>query len=422
MIKVEVPGSKSVTNRALLLASMAHGKSVLTNVLFSDDSRSFMDCLVKLGYDIVINEAAKTVELIGGAVPHKTAHINVRSAGTSARFITAMLAATSGEYVIDASLQMKARPMKPLMDVLVSLGCEVAYLEQDGHLPCRINGGNLSGGEVTIDGERSSQFTSALLMTGPLHSNDLCIKALGKETSKSYIAITLEMMKQFGCNAVDTPNGNGTYIVRAGQRYVPQAYKIEPDVSSACYFYAAAALSGESVLVKDVRFDCLQKQGDIGFLRILEQMGCRVSETHEGIALTGSDKLRGIDVDMNDCSDQAITLAVVAAFATTPTTIRNIEHIKYQESNRVEAVLTELTKLGIKCEEIDDVGGGIRIYPRVPKAGVVETYDDHRMAMAFYLMKFRVKGIEVANPSCVGKTFENYFYVMNEVFRELQGE
>ena len=408
--KIEVPGSKSITNRALLLASMAQGESVLTNVLFSDDSRSCMDCLAALGYDINIDEADKTVRLTGGA-PAEKARINVRSAGTSARFLTALLAASKGEYIIDSSEQMKRRPMKPLLDALAGLGCGIEYMEKEGFLPYKIYGGALSGGEVAVEAEQSSQFTSALLMTGCLHRNGLIIRTTGRETAKSYIGITLKMMEQFGVS-VKRP-AEGIYTVESGQAYSPREYRIEPDISSACYFYAAAALSGGSTLVKDARFSSMQ--GDVKFLDILTELGCAAKEIGEGILLKGPEQgiYKGIDVDMNDCSDQAITLAVLAPFASSPTTIRNIGHIKHQESNRVRAVLTELSKMGIRCVETDD---GIRIWPGTPKPSLVETYDDHRVAMAFSLIGLRAEGIRIANPSCVAKTFENYFETLEELY------
>ena len=407
---VEVPGSKSITNRALLLASMAQGKSVLTNVLFSDDSRSFMDCLHKLGYEIEIHEDQKRVELCGG-LPKKEARINVRSAGTTARFITALLATCEGEYVIESSEQMKSRPMKPLLDALASLGCAVVCMEEEGFLPYTLFGGQLAGGEVRLESEQSSQFTSALLMTGCRHKEDLTIRPTGKETAKSYIDITLKMMEQFGVYANRTDDG--AYVVKAGQAYKSRAYSIEPDVSSSCYFYSAAALTGGCVLVRGVNGSSMQ--GDIKFLDILKRLGCTVNETNEGIALKGAagGNYEGIDVDMNDCSDQAITLAALAPFASSPTHIRNIQHIKHQESNRIHAVLTELTKMGIKCAQTDN---GIIIHPGSPKPSMVETYDDHRMAMAFSLIGLRAEGIRIKNPSCTSKTFENFFDAFSQLY------
>ncbi|MDR1687511.1 MAG: 3-phosphoshikimate 1-carboxyvinyltransferase [Clostridiales bacterium] len=399
---VTVPGSKSITNRALLLAQLAHGKSVLKNVLFSDDSRGFMQCLKDLGADIAINEAAKTVEITGLAMKAQ-ALVNVRSAGTAARFITAMLAALEGEYIIEASEQMKKRPMRPLFDTLVNLGAKVTYLETEGFLPVKLYGAKLAGGEVSLEARQSSQFLSAILMTGVLHENNLRITPLGAETSKSYIDITIKMMESFG---VCAKRENGVYLVKAGQKYKAANYEIEPDISAACYFYAAALLTGGKAQVNGVRFNSMQ--GDIKFLEILKDMGGKITETPEGVLLEGSDSFNGIDVDMNNCSDQTMTLAAIAPFAKTPTTIRNIAHIKHQESNRVNAILTELAKMGVKCEEIQD---GIKIYPSDVKPALVETYDDHRMAMAFALTGLRTPGIRIANPQCCGKTFENYFEV-----------
>jgi len=407
---VEVPGSKSVTNRALLIASMARGESVLTNVLFSSDTRNFLDCLKALGYDIKIFESEKKVALRGGP-PIKKADIDVGSAGTSARFLTAMLAARDGEFLIGSSGQMKKRPMKPLADALIKLGCAVEYIECEGSLPFRISGGRLSGGDIELDSELSSQFTSALLMTGVLHENDLTIRPAGKETAKSYIDITMKMMEQFGVSARRT--GSGAYAVGAGQVYAAREYAIEPDVSSACYFYSAAALTGGSVLVRGVHFSSMQ--GDIKFWDILKQMGCTARETGEGVMITGPENgaYSGADIDMNDCSDQFITLAALAPFAASPTVIRNIRHVKYQESDRIGAVISELAKMGIRCAE---TGDGIVIYPGTPRPSEVETYDDHRMAMAFALIGLRADGIVIKNPSCASKTFENYFEVFERLY------
>jgi len=407
--KVTVPGSKSITNRALILAAMAEGRGVLSNVLFSGDSRAVMDCLAKLGYDITVNEAEKTVTILGCpyGLPCEKAEINVRSAGTAARFVTALLAGMHGEFSVDASSQMKKRPMRPLCDALIGMGAKIVYLKNEGFLPFKVFGGGLSGGEVILESEKSSQFLSALLMTGCLCERDLKIIPAGKEISKTYVDITLKMMEQWGVKAELC--GDGAYLVRAGQKYKAREYKIEPDVSGACYFYAAACLTGGIVLVKDVFYSSMQ--GDIRFLDILKEMGCEVTETNEGIALKGpkDGKFSGIDIDMNDCSDQTMTLAAIAPYAATPTTIRNVGHIRYQESDRISAILTELRKMDIKCEEITD---GIVIYPGVPKPTLVETYDDHRMAMAFALMGFRTTGVKIKNPSCVSKTFENYFEVL----------
>jgi 3-phosphoshikimate 1-carboxyvinyltransferase len=403
---VEVPGSKSITNRALLLGAIAEGESVLHNVLFSGDTRSFLCCLEALGYKPDIDEGAKSVALTGGP-PVENASVNVGSAGTAARFLTAFLAASPGTFRIDSSEQMRKRPMKPLFDALTGLGCSVAYGGREGYLPVTLRGSRLRGGEARLSAGMSSQFTSALLMTGVLHRRDLLVVPTGREISKSYIGITLAMMRQFGVEAAVTAGG---YAVPAGQSYKARCYRIEPDVSGACYFYAAAALTGGSVTVKNVFKDSMQ--GDIEFLSILEQMGCEVTETPEGVRVAGSGRLTGVDADMNDCSDQTMTLCALAPFAETPTTVRNVSHIRHQESDRLTAIAAELRRLGIRCEETED---GLTVYPGTPKPALVRTYDDHRMAMAFSLIGLRCEGIRIENPGCVAKTFENYF----ELFESL---
>jgi len=405
---VSVPGSKSITGRALVLASMARGRSVLKNVSDCDDSRALIDCLTKLGYDITEDSAGGTVKLTGGK-PAPNAAVNVQSAGTAARFLTALLAANAGEYIIDASSQMKRRPIAPLCDALANLGARFEYLEKEDYLPFKLAGGALAGGEVMLDAGSSSQFISALLMTAILYKNGLTIIPRGKEISKTYIDITLKMMEHFGVAAT---RARGCYIIRPGQCYTAQNYEIEPDISSACYFYAAACLTGGAALVKGAFYSSIQ--GDIKFLDILKAMGCSHYETPDGVMLTGpkNGAFKGIDIDLNDCSDQTMTLSALAPFASSPVTIRNIEHIKHQESDRISAILTELKKMDVRCERHEN---GFTIYPGTPKPTVVETYNDHRMAMAFALTGLRAPGIKIDNPSCVSKTFKNYFAVLDDV-------
>lgn len=408
-IKVKVPGSKSITNRALLLASLSEGTSILKNVLFSNDSRHFIDCVKKLGYEIHVDEPKQLVTLNGGK-PRTDTLINVGSAGTAARFITAMLAAYPGIYTIDASEQMQARPMRPLFEALTELGAGTTYLKKEYHLPVRLEGRGLKGGEVILDASKSSQFLSALLMSGVLHHKDLRIIPSGKETARAYIDITLNMIRQFGGNAYRAEDGS--YVVPSGNIYKAREYDIEPDVSAACYFYAMAFLLGGTALVEGIHRDSMQ--GDIKFLYLLEKMGAVLIDTPSGMLLTGPEQgiYGGIDVDLNDFSDQTMTLAVLAAYAQTPTRIRGIEHIKYQESNRVNAVINELRRTGIEAEETED---GMIIHPGIPKAALIETYDDHRMAMAFSLIGLKAGGIKIGNPSCTAKTFENYFDIFHEL-------
>jgi 3-phosphoshikimate 1-carboxyvinyltransferase len=412
---VDVPGSKSITNRALLMAALANGKSVLNGVLFSNDSRYFLTSLISLGYIIEVNEVENYVAINGhGAdIPKKNATIDVGSAGTAARFLTAMLALSDGEYIINASEQMKKRPMLPLFEALTAMGAEFTFIEKNGHLPVKVKGAAFNGAvpasEVDIDISESTQFLSALLMVAPMLENGLKINITSKKTEGSYIKITTKMMHQFGC---DTLHDGSVYEIPAGQTYMAETYLIEPDVSAACYFYAAAALTGGHVLVKNVHSTSMQ--GDMKFLDVLKQMGCVIREEREGIYVTGPEngQYSGVDVDMNDFSDQTMTLAAIAPFANTPTYIKNIGHIRLQESDRIHAIVTELTRVGIKVEEEQDA---IRIHPGTPHAALIQTYDDHRMAMAFALIGLKCEGIVIDNCECCGKTFENYFSVLDSL-------
>lgn len=409
---VEVPGSKSITNRALLMAAMSKGECRLNGVLFSDDSRHFLASLISLGYIVEVNEVEKYAIIYGngGTIPKKEAVINVGSAGTAARFLTAMLGLSDGEYTINASEQMKRRPMKPLFEALESLGAQFTFLENEGYLPVKVRGASYNravpGREVFIDISESTQFLSALMMVAPGLENGLKINITSKKTEGAYIKITSKMMHQFGCNIVHEGN---VYEIAPDQKYVSGTYQVEADVSAACYFYAAAALTGSSILVKGVHFTSMQ--GDMKFLGVLKDMGCIVEEEACGIRVTGPENgsYNGVDIDMNDFSDQAMTLAVLAPFAKTPTYIRNIGHIRLQESDRINAIVTELSKLGVKvCEEET----AIKIYPSDISPAVIDTYDDHRMAMSFALIGLRCDGIVIDNYMCCKKTFENYFEVL----------
>ena len=321
---VEVPGSKSITNRALLMAALSQGECTLKGVLFSDDSRHFLLSLIALGYIIEVNEVERYVIIYGHGrdIPKKRATINVGSAGTAARFLTAMLALSDGEYTIEASEQMKKRPMLPLFEALQSMGAEIEFLEKDGHLPVNVKGATYGGkkpqNHVSISISESTQFLSALMMTSPMLEEGIHVHITSNKTEGSYVRITAKMMEQFGC-VVD--HEGAEYIVPAGSGYYPQTYYIEPDVSAACYFYAAAALTGGTAIVKGVHSNSMQ--GDLKFIDVLKQMGCAVTEEREGICVSGpkDGEYCGVDVDMNDFSDQSMTLAAIAPFAKTTTVI-----------------------------------------------------------------------------------------------------
>lgn len=414
-LSVSVPGSKSITNRALLLAALADGTSRLEGALFSEDSRHFLSCLTELGFPVEIDEERRTVTVtgFGGRIPKKEADIYVGSAGTAARFLTAMLGLSDGVYHLDASGQMRKRPMKPLLDSLAAMGVGVAYGGQEGFFPFTLTGSSHTSAEITVDIGSSSQFLSALLMSAPMKPEGLTVTLTGGKHALSYVAITTRMMEQFGC-PVKNPL-EGRYTVPAGAVYRPQRYQIEPDVSAACYFYAMAPLLGGSVQVAHVHPDSMQ--GDIQFLRLLEQMGCMLADTPGGMTVSCDTPLAypGMEVDLSGFSDQTMTLAALAPFASSPVTIRNIAHIRLQESNRIRAIVTELSRMGIRCEELTD---GIRIEPGTPQPSLVETYEDHRMAMAFSLIGLVVPGISILNPGCCRKTFEEYFEILDGIIRE----
>ena len=333
---VEVPGSKSMTNRALLMAALADGVTTLKGVLFSEDSRNFLGSLKSLGFRVETDEPAKTVSVEGlnGKLPVTAGEIYVGSAGTAARFLTAMLAMAEGTFVVNASEQMKKRPMKPLFQVLTELGAELVCLEKEGHLPVRIRGigGRLPAQEacsVKLDISESTQFLSALMLVSPMIKQGLCIEVTSTRKDGAYIRITRKMMERLG--AVVDFDGE-RYIMKSGLSYQAGCYQIEPDVSAACYFYAAAALTGGRAVVKNVTWRCMQ--GDLKFLELLSQMGCTVNDTPDGIEVRGVEadggqkgRLRGITVDMKDFSDQTMTLAALAPFADSEVRIENIGHI-----------------------------------------------------------------------------------------------
>jgi 3-phosphoshikimate 1-carboxyvinyltransferase len=411
---VEVPGSKSMTNRALLIAALADGKTTLKGVLFSDDSRNFLGSLVSLGFDVKLDEKARTVEVVGlnGKIPTSNGEIYVGSAGTAARFLTAMLALAEGEYVINCSEQMKKRPMKPLFDVLAGMGAEIGYLEKEGFLPIKIKGigGRISKEskyQVKLDISESTQFLSALLLISPMLKQGMNIEITSERKDGSYIRITRKMMEQFGVT-VDFDGVN--YTLGEDSSYNAGTYQIEPDVSAACYFYGAAAITGGRAVVRNVTWECMQ--GDLKFIKLLGDMGCEVKDTPDGIEVVGvsGGRLKGITVDMKDFSDQAITLAAIAPFAESDVRIENIGHIRLQESDRIHAIVTELTNLGVSCDEEAEA---VTIHPTTPHSGLVHTYDDHRMAMGFSLIGLRVDGIEIDDYKCCRKTFEEYFEVLS---------
>jgi 3-phosphoshikimate 1-carboxyvinyltransferase len=409
-ITVEVPGSKSITNRALLLAALAEGESVLKGVLFSDDSRHFLQALMDLGFSIAVNEPQKIVRITGcgGSIPRHEGTINVGSAGTAARFLTAFLGLSKGEYRMISSEQMKKRPMGELLVALEELGAQISYEEEVNHFPFVIGNQGVAKHEVTIDVDKSSQFLSALLICSVLFSEDFVIHVEGHH-GMAYVEMTVAMMEQFGVT-VDRPSPD-TFCIPGSASYRARTYQIEPDVSAAAYFYAMCPLLGVPAKVAHVHWDSLQ--GDTRFLHVLEQMGCTSREENDGICLLPpQDGLRGGRFDLSAFSDQALTLAALACFAKEPVTITGIGHIRYQECDRIHAITVNLAAMGIRCEEAEE--GEVTIYPGKPQNCQIQTFEDHRVAMAFSLPGLVTEGIVIENPGCCRKTFENYFEILEE--------
>ena len=405
----EVPGSKSITNRALLIAALAQGTSVLHGVLFSDDSRHFMQALYDLGFPIYIDEENKsvTIEGFGGKIPNQEAEVYVGSAGTAARFLTAFLSLSKGTYRMTASEQMKKRPMKELLVALEEMGSKIEYEEEEYCFPFTIGNFECKKSKITIDVEKSSQFLSALLISSVLLPQNFMIKVTGMH-GMAYVSMTMRMMQQFGVGIERTLTG--AYRKRHDSGYEACEYFIEPDVSAACYFYALAPLLRVKVKVKDVHMDCLQ--GDIKFLKVLVRMGCKIENEEDGVLLLPpKDKFLGGSFDLSSFSDQALTLAAIAPFANSKVCIMNVGHIRYQECNRMDAIVKNLAQMGIASIE---QGNNIFILPGTPSASQVETYEDHRVAMAFSLIGTVIDGIEIKDPSCTSKTFENYFEVLEK--------
>lgn len=425
-IRVQVPGSKSITNRALLLAMLANGTSLLRGALFSDDSRHFVSCAKDLGFDVTANEetAEITVMGCGGAIPKNEASIYVGSAGTAARFLTAVLGLEHGVYHLDASAQMRKRPMAPLLLGLKELGCEISCEGEPDCFPFTLRSQGFQKDGATINVDRSSQFLSALLIASCLSPKDFTTSVSGSH-GMAYVEITRRMMEQFGVKIQRIPapafssgekDGSAQitcqYLTPAGQSYQARTYQIEPDVSGASYFYALCPLLNIPVQVHQVHFDSLQ--GDVEFIRILMRLGCEAEDLPDGILLTPpkTGTYPGLTIDMSSCSDQAITMAALAPFAEGPTTITGIGHIRFQESDRLTAMATEFTRMGIKCETTED---SITIHPGTPNPALIQTYEDHRMAMGFTLIGLRSPGIVINDPACCKKTFENYYEVLEKV-------
>ena len=416
---VRVPGSKSLTNRALLIASLVNGSTHLTNALFSDDSCYFANALQTLGFDIQLDETdhAMTVTGLGGKIPASKAELFIGNAGTAARFLSAFLTLGNGEYILDGEPRMRERPIGDLVDSLTQLGANIRPVQnaEGGKRnvqicpPVKITANGLPGGKTQIAGDISSQFLSALLMVAPYAQREIEITLSTELNSKPYVDMTIDIMKDFGVEI--ERDGYNSFTIHPAAYLPISNYQIESDASAASYFFAAPAICGGTVRVENI--SRTSKQGDIAFLDVLAKMGCTVTETDYCLLVTGFPELHGVDVDMRDISDTAQTLAAIAPFASSPTRIRGIASARVKETDRVHATCAELSRLGVQVEEHED---GMTIHPcKIFQPANIQTYNDHRMAMAFSLIGLRVDGVSIENPACVSKTFPNYFEVLDSL-------
>ena len=403
---IRPPGSKSITNRALVCAALARGRSTLTGALDSEDTQVMIDCLGRLGIDVQVrDEATKLiVDGCGGQIPAGDAMLLVRNSGTTIRFLTAMVTLGHGVFKLDGIERMRQRPIGDLLDALNQLGADAKSEAGNGCPPVLVTANGLRGGKAKVRGDISSQYLSGLLMAAPYAEQDVTLQVEGELVSKPYVEMTLRGMESFG---IQVPGGDlSTFTIRGRQTYRATDYAIEPDASAASYFWGAAAVTGGDVTVEGLTKGALQ--GDVGFVDCMAQMGCEVSEVGGGIRVVGK-PLRGIEVDMNAISDTVQTLAVVALFAEGPTTIRGVAHIRHKETDRIGDLARELRKLGAGVDEFED---GLRIHP--PAAGglhgaQIDTYNDHRMAMSLALAGLRIPGVVIRDPGCTAKTYPRFF-------------
>ncbi|WP_169980838.1 3-phosphoshikimate 1-carboxyvinyltransferase [Tautonia rosea] len=401
---VRVPGSKSLTNRALVVAGLARGRSTLTGALDSDDTRVMIESLRRLGLSVEHDPASATIVIEGQGrhLPAEKADLFVGNSGTTLRFLTAMVCVTRGTYRLDGVPRMRERPVADLLLALNRLGADARSEFDNGCPPVIVQADGLDGGYAEVRGDVSSQFLSGLLMALPCAKGPTTVEVMGTLVSKPYIAMTMEVMAAFG-RRISNRDFKRFNVEPAP--YSARTYAIEPDASAASYFFAAAAITGGSITVEGLGTESIQ--GDIGFVDLLEHMGCTVERSKSSITVTGNAPLVGIDVDMNAISDTVMTLAAVALFADGPTRIRNIAHIRHKETDRIAALAAELRKLGA---EVDEQPDGMMIFPpSTITPARIHTYDDHRMAMSFALVGLKAEGVTILDPGCVAKTYPGFW-------------
>jgi 3-phosphoshikimate 1-carboxyvinyltransferase len=401
-IHVPIPGSKSLTNRALICAALARGTSRLKNASFSDDSRALSAALNLLGIPVIPLERENAIVVHSGAGRDSSGHFQMGNAGTATRFFTSLLCTGKGNFIVDGDDRMRERPIGGLVEALKSLGADIRYTLKEGCPPLDVRAGGLRGGKCVVGGETSSQFVSSLLLSAPAAEGEIEITVLGEPASKPYVDITLEVMRSFGVDV--ERQGYRRFKVPKGAAYTPGEVAIESDGASANYFLGMAAATGGKARVEGI--GSRSKQGEVQFVKILERMGCGVAWGETWIEVTGK-PLRGVDVDMNDCPDSAQTLACVALFAKGGTRVRNVRNLRVKETDRISALVKELGKLGAKVKEEAD--GFLVVPPAAFKAAEIDTYKDHRMAMSFAVAATALPGVVIRDPECVSKSYPFFF-------------
>jgi 3-phosphoshikimate 1-carboxyvinyltransferase len=400
---IRPPGSKSITNRALVCAALADGKSILSGALDSDDTRVMIAGLRRLGLTLDHDPPAGTIHVTGcgGRPPAAEAEIDVANSGTTVRFLTALVSLGRGTYRLDGTARMRERPIQDLLDALGQLGVDAVSETGSGCPPVAVRGRGISGGEATVSGSISSQFLSGLLMAAPCADNPVELNLKGELVSKPYVEMTLAVMSAFGVSVERA--GLSRFVIHGGRRYRSRSYEIEPDASAASYFFAAAAITGGEIHVEGLSRGSLQ--GDVQFCDCLSRMGCEVNYGRASITVKGR-PLVGIHADMNAISDTVQTLGAVALFADGPTTVTGVGHIRHKETDRIAALATELRKLGAHVDELSD---GLRIVPRQLHPAEIDTYDDHRMAMSLAIVGLAQPGVVIRDPGCTQKTYPGFF-------------
>jgi 3-phosphoshikimate 1-carboxyvinyltransferase len=407
---IRIPGSKSFTNRALILAGLAKGTSTLSGILKSDDSYWCIDALNKLGIKTEIDGDVVTVHGCNSEWPNEQANLYIGAAGTIARFLPGALAVGGkGDWTLEASNRMSERPVKPLIQALTDLGATIEYLNNEGYFPLRIRGGGLVGGPVSISGKTSSQFISGLLMASPYAQNEVTVTIPDYIVQHDYVKITLSLMEKFGVKAQYAEDLTKIDIPKS--EYVGLDLPLEADASTASYFLALAAITNGRIRINNLSVET--NQPDIKMVDVYERMGCKVIRGNGFIELTGTPQLQGgFEISMKEMSDQTRTLATIAPFASGPITMRDVEHIRHHESDRISVICTELSKLGIEVKEYQD---GLTVYPGTPKGTTLDSYDDHRVAMSLALIGTKVPGIVINDPGCVSKTCPTYFELLHQL-------